>query len=183
MHGLVVVGAVLLLSSPQDPLAARVKQTAYARMDLALAIARDASIVEFVEAKNGRGETADEIQKRDAHWKQGGEAALRKELTTGPCAERLRALVKADSFVLEAFVMDAQGAVVCSTDETSDYWQGDEDKWRKPMVDGAEAFVDEPAMDESTDSYGIQVSVPVVRSAHRIGALTLTLKVPRPASK
>jgi hypothetical protein len=135
-----------------------------------------------VEAKNGGGETPEEIQKRDARWKTGGEPALRKEVTTGPCAEHLRALVKSDVFVLEAIVMDAQGAIVCATGETSDYWQGDEEKWRRPMVAGAEAFVDEPAFDESTESYGIQLSVPVVRAARRIGALALTLKVPRPTA-
>src|SRR5574342_1330566 len=115
MHGLIVLGVAVLIAPAQAPLVARVKQTAYARMDLALAIARDASIGEFVEAKNARGETEEEIQRRDARWKQGGEAALRKELTSGPCAERLRGLVKADAFVLEAILMDAQGAVVCAT--------------------------------------------------------------------
>lgn len=182
MHGLAVLGALVFFSPTQDPLVAHVKQTAYARMDLARAVARDASITEFVAAKNGRAETAEEVQKRDARWKTGGEQALRKEVTTGPCAERLRALVKSDSFVLEAIVMDAQGAVVCATGETSDYWQGDEEKWRRPMVVGTEAFVDEPAFDESTASYGIQLSVPILRSARRIGALSLTLKVPRPTA-
>ena len=44
-------------------------------------------------------------------------------MTQGACAERLRALIKEDSFVVEAFLMDAQGALVCASRETSDYWQ------------------------------------------------------------
>jgi hypothetical protein len=173
---------LLLLAASQDPLVARVRQTAYARMDLATLISRDASVLQYVEAKNAAQESAAEIQRRDAHWRAGGEDALREELTTGACAERLRELAKNDSFVLEAILMDAQGALVCATDETSDYFQGDEDKWKKPMVAGLEAFVDEPAYDESTKSYGLQLSVPVVHGGRRIGALTLTLKVPRPAA-
>ncbi|HET8646678.1 MAG TPA: hypothetical protein VFO85_14385, partial [Vicinamibacteria bacterium] len=122
------LGAALLAFFTQDPLAARVKQTAYARMDRALAISRDGAVVGFVEASNGGAEPEAEIRKRDARWKAGGEAALRKEVTSSPCAQRLRTLVRDDSFVLEAILMDAQGVIVCSTVETSDYWQGDEDK-------------------------------------------------------
>jgi hypothetical protein len=177
-----LLGVILpLLLAPEDPLVARVRQTAYARMQLATGMARDASVVGYVEAKNGSQEAPAEIQKRDARWRSGGETALRKELTTGACAQRLRALSKDDSFVLEAILMDEQGALVCATDETSDYWQGDEDKWKKPMG-GMDAFVDEPAYDESTQSYGLQLSVPIVKAKRRIGALTLTLKVPRPAA-
>lgn len=182
MPRLDALGAVLFFVFNQDPLVARVRQTAYARMDLATSIARDTAIVGYVQAKNQRQEPAAEIQKRDARWTAGGEAELRKEVTTGPCAERLRSLVKDDPFVLEGILMDAQGALVCATDETSDYWQGDEPKWQKPMTAGLEAFVDEPAFDESTQAYAIQLSVPVLRAGARIGALTLTLKVPRPSA-
>ena len=45
-----------------------------------------------------------------------------------------------------------------------------------------EAFVDDPAFDQSTESYGLQLSVPVQKAGARIGALTFTLKVPRPTA-
>src|SRR5262245_43680858 len=107
------LAVVLLLAPAQDPLAARVRQPAYARMDLARAMARDDGLVQFVAAKNQKGETAAEIQQHDARWKTGGEAALRKELQNSPCAQRLRDLLKGDTFVLEAILMDRQGANVC----------------------------------------------------------------------
>jgi hypothetical protein len=184
MTHLSALGVLVFLVAPsQDPLVARVRQTAYARMELASGVAHDAAVMGFVQAKNDQQETPAEIQKRDGRWKAGGETELRKETTTGPCADRLRALTKGDPFVLEAFLMDAQGALVCATHETSDYWQGDEAKWQKPVKDGLEAFVDEPAFDESTQSYALQLSVPVQRAGARIGALTFTLKVPRPAAQ
>jgi hypothetical protein len=184
MTPLSALGAILFaVAAPsQDPLVARVRQTAYARMELAGGVAHHARINGFVQAKNDQQESPADVQKRDTRWKSGGEADLRKETTTGPCAERLRALTKSDPFVLEAFLMDAQGALVCSTHETSDYWQGDEAKWQKPVKEGLEAFVDEPAFDESTQSYALQLSVPVQRGSARIGALTFTLKVPRPTA-
>lgn len=183
MTPLVALGSVLLVVAPsQDPLVARVRQTAYARMELATGVAHDAAIVGFVQAKNDSKESAAEVQKRDTRWQAGGEAELRKAMTTGPCADRLRALTKGDPFVLEAFLMDAQGALVCATHETSDYWQGDEAKWQKPVKEGLEAFVDEPAFDDSTQSYALQLSVPVLKAGARIGALTFTLKVPRPSA-
>jgi hypothetical protein len=176
------LAVVLLLAPAQDPLAARVRQTAYARMDLARAMARDEAIIQFVEAKNQKGETTSDIQQHDKRWTAGGEAALRKELQNSPCAQRLRDLVKSDPFVLEAILMDRQGANVCETHDTTDYWQGDEPKWTKPFVEHQEAFVDDPAYDDSTQAYAIQISVPVVHAGSTIGALCLTLKVPKPAT-
>jgi hypothetical protein len=70
---------------------------------------------------------------------------------------------------------------VCVSRETSDYWQGDEDKWKKTFVEGKAVFVDEPAFDQSSATYAVQLSVPVSEQNRRIGALTLTLKVRKEA--
>jgi hypothetical protein len=42
--------------------------------------------------------------------------------------------------------------------------------------------VDEPAFDQSTGTYAVQLSVPVADAGARIGALTLTLKVRKGAA-
>jgi hypothetical protein len=91
----------------------------------------------------------------------------------------VRELVKDDPLVVEAFVMNDRGTLVCSMAETTDYWQGDEAKWQKTFVEGREAFVEEPAFDVSSGKYAIQVSVPVAEAGKRIGAVTLTLKLTR----
>jgi len=69
---------------------------------------------------------------------------------------------------------------VCATVETSDYWQGDEAKWRKTYREGMQAFIDEPAMDASTGAFAVQLSR-LVTDVHggKVGALTLTLKISR----
>jgi hypothetical protein len=91
----------------------------------------------------------------------------------------MREIVKKDPVVVEAILMDEQGANVCVSRPTSDYWQGDEPKWQKPFKEGVDPFVDAPTFDASTGVYAIQLSVPVRREGAAIGALTLTLKIPR----
>ena len=97
-----------------------------------------------------------------------------------PCADRLKKAqkeaVKGErSLYAEIFVMDKQGCIVAETDKTSDYWQGDEDKFVKSFAGGEGAvFIDKPAFDESTRGYLIQVSVPVLdpQTEEAIGAMT-----------
>ena len=50
--------------------------------------------------------------------------------------------------------MDAQGANVCLSHETSDYWQGDEPKWQRIFRDGLAVFVDEPTFENPHDIHG-----------------------------
>jgi hypothetical protein len=171
---------VLVLSGQADPAtAARVKETAYARVALAQAIARDSAIHAAVVASNAVVETAEQIRRKDAFWIANPRDPLRQTIVQVPCSDKVRALVKSDVVVVEAFVMNDRGTLVCSIAETSDYWQGDEPKWQKTYVDGKDAFVEDPAFDVSTGKYAIQVSVPVFEAAKRIGAVTLTLKLHR----
>jgi hypothetical protein len=162
--------------------ATTVKQMALARVKFAEQIAADAEIKKAVLAKNAEGESRTSIEARDREWSANPAAPLRKALTTSPCANRLREQLKSDPLVVEAILMDDKGANVCASRETSDYWQGDEDKWQKTFVEGKAAFVDEPAFDASSATYAIQLSVPVLDGARRVGALTLTLKVRKDAA-
>ena len=160
---------------------ASVKQMATMRVKLAQQIATDPALKKAVAAKNAEGESKQSIEHRDLEWTKNPAYPLRKTLTSSPCAQRLRELIATDPLVVEAILMDERGANVCISRETTDYWQGDEDKWREPFVEGRPAFVDEPAFDASTATYAVQLSVPVSEGPKRIGALTLTLKVRKDA--
>jgi hypothetical protein len=170
-----------LLWMLQAPGAARVREIAYARVPLAERIAGDPQLLSAVTAKNSSGETAEDIQRKDREWIANPKAPLRAELTRGACADRLRSLVQEDTFVVEAFVTDAQGALVCATRETSDYWQGDEAKWQKTYGEGKRLFIDEAAQDTSTGVYAIQLSTLISSGSQKAGALTLTLRIPASA--
>jgi hypothetical protein len=174
---------VVALAGQADPTtAARVKETAYARVSLAQGIARDPAVHAAVVASNATVETPEQIKRRDAFWIANPRDPLRQAIVQAPCSGKVREMVKADSVVVEAFVMNDRGTLVCSVAETSDYWQGDEAKWQRTFVDGKDAFVEEPAFDVSSGKYAIQVSVPIADGAKRIGAVTLTLKLNREAA-
>jgi len=173
----VAVAAALLAQGPSST-AVQARETAYARMPLADKIGTDPELIKAIVAKNKVEESAAEIHRIDEAWMHNPRYPLRKTLTSGPCADRLRKLVGDDKLVVEAFLMDERGGLVCATVETSDYWQGDEAKWQKTYRDSAP--VDEPALDASTGAFAVQLSR-IVNDAHgaKVGALTLTLRIPR----
>jgi hypothetical protein len=74
----------------------------------------------------------------------------------------------------EIFATDAKGLNVAQSTVTSDYWQGDEDKFTKSFGAGAAAvFLGEVEQDESTQTFQSQVSITVVDAAGApIGSIT-----------
>ncbi len=174
---LLLLTLVLLAQTPNEARLVYVTQMAFARLSRAHAIAADPAIQQAIAAKNAAGETMDAVRTKDAAWTANPDLPLRKTLTRNPCAVRLRELVAADALIVEAMVMDAKGALVCSTGETSDYWQGDEPKWQRTYQAGAASFVDKPAVDQSTGVYAVQLSVLVKQREAKVGALTLTLEL------
>jgi hypothetical protein len=178
---LIPVMAVVALSGPAVPTAAavRIKETAYARVVRAQAIARDSSIHAAVSVSNAIVESPDLVRRRDALWIANLRDPLRQEIVQAPCSAKVREMVKDDPLVVEAFVMNDRGTLVCSMVETPDYWQGDESKWQRTFVGGKDPFVEEPAFDTSSGKYAIQVSVPIAEAGARVGVVTLTLKFKR----
>ena len=170
-----VLGASLGFADAPNP----VRETALARIPKARAVAADPEVLKAVLAKNAMHESMEQILRHDKAWTEDVNYPLRKTLSTNACAQRLRALVKDDPTIVEVILMDAQGANVCVSSETTDYWQGDEAKWQKTYGANKEAFVDEPALDTSTGVYAIQLSVIVSDGMAKVGALTLTLKIRR----
>ena len=64
------------------------------------------------------------------------------------------------------------------TDKTSDYWQGDEAKFKKSYNGGEGAvFIDDVEFDDSTQAYLVQISVPVKDGGNVIGAITFGIDV------
>lgn len=86
---------------------------------------------------------------------------------------------KSAGLYTEIFVMDNKGLNVGQSDTTSDYWQGDEAKWQKTYLMGADSIhVGEIEMDESSQQFQSQVSMPVVNSSGEvIGAVTVGINV------
>jgi hypothetical protein len=136
-------------------------------------------IVKAVKDENAKGKTLDQIQATDKEWKStAGIVDYMQALMNSECGKYLGGIRDSSPYYAEIFVMDNQGANVAMTDKTSDYWQGDEAKFKKSYKDGAgSVFVDEVEFDDSTQAYLVQVSVPVKDGGTVIGAITFGIDV------
>ena len=136
-------------------------------------------LVNAVKAENAKSKTMADIEAMDAKWKgTAGVADYMKAIMDSPAGKRLAEIRDSEPYLLELFLMDNQGANVAMSDKTSDYWQGDEAKFKKSFNGGAGAvFVDDVEFDKSAQSYLCQVSVPVMDGGKAIGAITFGVDV------
>ncbi len=139
----------------------------------------DPIIVKAVNDENAKGKTMTQIEDMDKKWKaHAGIADYMKAIMDSECGKHLRTIQKSAPYYAEIFVMDNQGANVAMTDKTSDYWQGDEAKFKKSFAGGAGAvFVDDVEFDDSSQAYLVQISVPVKDGDKVIGAITFGIDV------
>lgn len=143
------------------------------------AIGTDPVIVAAVKAENSKGKTLDQIKDMDKKWRaHAGIADYMQAMMDSECGKHIAGIQNTTSYYAEIFVMDNQGANVAMTDKTSDYWQGDEAKFKKSFAAGAgTVFIDEVEFDDSSQSYLVQVSVPVKDGSSVIGAITFGIDV------
>ena len=139
-----------------------------------------------IKAQNQRyaNITQSQIDSLDIQWRT--ETVLsRKPLITQVSGNELSKRLKelkagTKGVVTEVFVMDNRGLNVAISDVTSDYWQGDEDKWQKTFLAGPGAmFIDPVELDSSTDSFQSAVSFAVTdpESGEVIGAITVGVDI------
>ena len=127
-----------------------------------------------VAAQNAKGLTLERIKQTDEAWIAAeDELAIHGELLGNACAAEIKKVCKQVPALTEVFVMDNQGANVGQNALTSDYWQGDEPKWRNSF-NGGEGGVDisKPKLDKSSGSVDQKVSLPIIdASGNVIGAV------------
>ena len=150
------------------------------------AIAAADVVVEAVRAQNKVTASYNQarIEELDATWRHevaNGARALVDEILDRPVSRYLAQTQEAsDGLFTEIIVMDGKGLNVGLSQATSDYWQGDEDKWRMTVPVGPQALHIGPLEeDESTQTVQSQVSIPVVdpQTGAVIGALTVGVDV------
>lgn len=142
------------------------------------ALGKDPVIVAAVKAQNAAGRTLDEVKALDARWQAtAGVADFMKALMDSPAGKQLTEWRKSHAYASEIFVMDKLGANVAQTDKTSDYWQGDEAKFTECFKGTGEIFLGKMEFDESSQTYSIQVSVPVLDGDALIGAICIGVDV------
>lgn len=106
-------------------------------------------------------------------------APMIEGIAASAVSETLRALLDdAGGMVTEIILMDNRGMNVAVSSVTSDFWQGDEDKYLQTYAKGAGGMhVSEVEFDESSQTYQVQVSFSIsdVTTGAPIGAVTVGL--------
>jgi hypothetical protein len=146
----------------------------------------DSKVISAVNSQNARhsGLSQGDVDRLDKQWRAETASNSRK-LIDGVLSNPLSGYLgnvknEAAGLYTEIFVMDNKGLNVGQSDVTSDYWQGDEDKWQKTYLAGTDAvFIDDVEFDESTQTFQAQLSLPIVDPAtgESIGAATVGVNV------
>lgn len=122
-----------------------------------------------------------EIDALDLKWRAevGTDSALIGGVLEGPAADFLRdRLGESGGTITEIFVMDARGLNVAASDVTSDYWQGDEEKFSETFPRGPGVLhISDVEFDESTQTFQSQVSFAILdpETQQTVGAITVGL--------
>jgi hypothetical protein len=148
----------------------------------------DPRLAEAIAAQNATTAAykQEDIDSLDQTWRGevgADDSALIAAVLDTPTADLLREQVAAsEGIVTEVFLMDARGLNVAASSVTSDYWQGDEEKFTATFPAGPDAVhISEVEFDESTQSYQAQVSLPMTDPATGavIGAITIGVAADR----
>ena len=146
--------------------------------------AHDRTIIDALRAQNLRTASLSQsdIDALDQTWRAEVGTALTPTISPvleNPASAFLRSrLEAAGGKITEVFVMDARGLNVAASQPTSDYWQGDEEKFTDTFPVGPDAMhFGEIEFDESSQRYQAQVSIALVDPETRavIGAMTIGL--------
>lgn len=141
----------------------------------------DPVIVEAVKAQNAANARLDQagIGTLDQTWRAEVESELHPmidRVLASPLSAFLREKQdESDGSITEIFVTDALGLNVGQSEVTSDYWQGDEDKFIRTFGAGsAQIFVDMAERDESTQMLQSQATMIVTdETGNPIGTITV----------
>ena len=153
------------------------------------ALASKPEIIEAVKASNARQLGKERIMELDERWiKLKGRLPEADQIMNSKVSDLLAAAMNKQSYFKEAILTGNQGETVAMNMVTTDYWQGDEEKFtaifdtnlpsRKP-----DSHISRARWDDSTRAMIAQVSVPVYDGDYMIGTLTVGVdlkRVPHP---
>ena len=122
---------------------------------------QDSAILEAVHIGNKRDRniTAQQIEALDKKWQESGEE-LPARLTSKKCNESLKLFQRTFKGFAEIFVTSARGLNVCQTNKTTDFYQADEDWWKRTFKHGKSRQA-RPEFDQSAGVFAVPIYVPV----------------------
>lgn len=134
--------------------------------------------------KQHAGLTNAEILQLDDQWvreRQAEDRPLISARLSSPLSIfLLRVQALSEGIYTEIIVTDNRGLNAGQNVTTSDYWQGDEDKFKKTYEVGPDAvFIDKPEFHEGTKTWRVQVNMTVTDpvSREKIGTATIDVNL------
>lgn len=127
--------------------------------------------------------TQAEIDAADKQWRAEREAddqPLVAAIVTNPLSSYLTQVqARSGGLFAEIFVMDARGLNVGQSSITSDFWQGDEAKFKNTFPNGPSAvFIDEAEYHEESDTWRSQLNMTLSNTENQpIGAVTIEVNL------
>lgn len=137
-----------------------------------------------LEASNQRYAKLDQagIDALDKQWRAEREVEDQPLVTavlSSPLSSYLTKIqARSGGLYTEIFVMDARGLNAGQSAVTSDFWQGDEDKWLKTFQVGPDAlFIDAIELNEESGTENAQVNLSIAQDGKVVGAITVEINV------
>ena len=150
------------------------------KIDGIMDIAENRLVIDEVKRQNALNKSLEEIKQIDQAWvNSGNDHPIKKTMSQSTVGRYLKHLIEFnESIYNEAFLTDNQGANVAAFPVTTDYWQGDEDKWIKAYNMGhGDIYIGNLEFDKSTNTNALQISVPVIDNHKAIGVLVVGIKL------
>ena len=138
-------------------------------------MALNPKLIAAVRRQNAEKLDLNIIKQRDNDWKATKNLTpFKRSLQENGAGKMLKRYVNRNPSLNEAFLTDNQGANVAAFPATSDYWQGDEEKWTASFNEGdGKVFLGPVERDESTNTVAVQVSAPLFHQGETIGVLVV----------
>ena len=134
----------------------------------------ESNISKYLRPQNEQaGQSMAYFAEMDRQWQiSPEESGLVKQYTENAIAKYLKSIVKNDPDIAEVLIADGDGGLVAASGKTTDFYQADEEWWKKLFEPGVEkVYIGEIAHDESSGVLSFILAIPIVdRYENIIGA-------------
>lgn len=125
--------------------------------------------------------TREELADLDARWPHMdlSEAPI-SSILNNPISTRLSHVQHEDNRVVEVLLTDRFGQLIAATGRTTDYYQGDEDWWRRSFNAGAgQMYIPPVSYDESSHTWSVDICLPIRHERAVVGVVKIVVDVSR----
>ncbi len=180
---LTIASSLLLfntVTSYSSPKSLTIHEIVESKLLIAKKLARSPVIIRAVQRQNNTQLSLAVIKERDKQWVNSSpNSTFKIAMQNTAVGNVIKLYLKAKTDIFnEIFLTDNQGANVTAYPATTDYWQGDENKFIKSFNSGSGIpYVGDIQFDKSTQTYAAHISVPVINKGKTIGVLIFGIRL------